>query len=68
VGFFPLFPGVCFLAGVICNFGLFDLVKRNLLPFLIGLVVTTVVAIFLIKNKMKFKSQGDYLGFSFVIS
>ncbi|WP_201262070.1 hypothetical protein [Lysinibacillus parviboronicapiens] len=43
-----LIPWALIPAAAICNVSPFELARRNLLPVLIGLVVTTIVAMFLI--------------------
>ncbi|PEJ52392.1 hypothetical protein CN692_22010, partial [Bacillus sp. AFS002410] len=48
VGVSTLIPWALIPAAAICNVSPFELARRNLFPVLIGLAVTTVVAIFLI--------------------
>jgi len=48
VGGGTIIPWALIPAAAICNVDPFDLARRNLLPVVIGLVVTTVVAIFLL--------------------
>lgn len=48
VGGGTLVPWALIPAAAICNVDPFELARRNLVPVLIGLVVTTIVAIFLI--------------------
>lgn len=48
VGGGTLIPWALIPAAAICNVSPFELARRNLLPVVIGLVVTTIVAIFLI--------------------
>ncbi|MBB2481187.1 hypothetical protein H5P36_13410 [Bacillus sp. APMAM] len=48
VGGGTIIPWALIPAAAICNVDPFDLARRNLLPVVIGLVVTTIVAIFLI--------------------
>jgi hypothetical protein len=48
VGGGTLIPWALIPAAAICNVDPFELARRNLLPVLIGLVVTTIVAMFLI--------------------
>jgi hypothetical protein len=48
VGGGTLVPWALIPAAAICNVDAFELARRNLVPVLIGLVVTTIVAIFLI--------------------
>lgn len=43
-----LVPWALIPAAAICNVDPFELARRNLLPVTIGLVVTTIVAMFLI--------------------
>jgi TRAP-type C4-dicarboxylate transport system permease large subunit len=48
VGGGTIIPWALIPAAAICNVDPFDLARRNLLPVVIGLVVTTVVAVFLL--------------------
>ena len=48
VGGGTLIPWALIPAAAICNVSPFELARRNLLPVLIGLIVTTIVAMFLI--------------------
>jgi hypothetical protein len=48
VGGGTLVPWALFPAAAICNVDPFELARRNLIPVVIGLVVTTIVAMFLI--------------------
>ncbi|QCJ41688.1 hypothetical protein FAY30_07215 [Bacillus sp. S3] len=48
VGGGTLIPWALIPAAAICNVDPFELARRNLVPVLVGLVVTTIVAIFLI--------------------
>ncbi|MGV3466952.1 MAG: hypothetical protein ACO1OT_16875 [Heyndrickxia sp.] len=48
VGGGTIIPWALIPAAAICNVDPFDLARRNLLPVVIGLVVTTIVAIFLL--------------------
>lgn len=48
VGGGTLVPWALIPAAAICNIDAFELARRNLLPVTIGLIVTTIVAIFLI--------------------
>lgn len=48
VGGGTLVPWALIPAAAICNVDPFELARRNLLPVTIGLVVTTIVAMFLI--------------------
>ncbi|WP_018662358.1 hypothetical protein [Heyndrickxia acidiproducens] len=48
VGGGTIIPWALIPAAAICNVDPFDLARRNLIPVIIGLVVTTIVAIFLI--------------------
>ncbi|MDP4087583.1 MAG: hypothetical protein Q8934_23760, partial [Bacillota bacterium] len=48
VGGGTLVPWALIPAAAICNVDPFELARRNLVPVLIGLTVTTIVAIFLI--------------------
>ncbi|RID81828.1 hypothetical protein D1953_19755 [Peribacillus asahii] len=48
VGGGTLIPWALIPAAAICNVSPFELARRNLLPVIIGLVVTTIVAMFLI--------------------
>ncbi|WP_197223902.1 hypothetical protein [Lysinibacillus sphaericus] len=43
-----LIPWALIPAAAICNVSPFELARRNLIPVAIGLVVTTIVAVFLI--------------------
>ena len=48
VGGGTLIPWALIPAAAICNVSPFELARRNFLPVVIGLIVTTIVAIFLI--------------------
>lgn len=48
VGGGTLIPWALIPAAAICNISPFELARRNLIPVIIGLVVTTIVAVFLI--------------------
>ncbi|WP_213094329.1 hypothetical protein [Bacillus sp. FJAT-49736] len=48
VGGGTIIPWALIPAAAICNVDPFDLARRNLIPVIIGLVVTTIVAVFLI--------------------
>ncbi|PKR86684.1 hypothetical protein [Heyndrickxia camelliae] len=48
VGGGTIIPWALIPAAAICNVDPFDLARRNLLPVVIGLVITTIVAIFLL--------------------
>ena len=48
VGGGTLVPWALIPAAAICNVSPFELARRNLVPVVIGLVVTTIVAMFLI--------------------
>ncbi len=48
VGGGTLIPWALIPAAAICNVSPFELARRNLLPVVIGLIVTTIVAVFLI--------------------
>ncbi|WP_068982926.1 hypothetical protein [Lysinibacillus xylanilyticus] len=48
VGGGTIIPWALIPAAAICNVSPFELARRNLLPVIIGLVVTTIVAVFLI--------------------
>lgn len=48
VGGGTLIPWALIPAAAICNISPFELARRNLVPVIIGLVVTTIVAVFLI--------------------
>lgn len=48
VGGGTLIPWALIPAAAICNVDPFELARRNLIPVMIGLVVTTIVAMFLI--------------------
>ncbi len=43
-----LIPWALIPAAAICNVSPFELARRNLIPVIIGLVMTTIVAVFLI--------------------
>jgi hypothetical protein len=48
VGRGTLVPWAIIPVAAICNVDVFELARRNLLPVVIGLVVTTIVAMFLV--------------------
>ncbi|WP_342443795.1 hypothetical protein MHB65_06855 [Lysinibacillus sp. FSL K6-0075] len=48
IGGGTLIPWALIPAAAICNVSPFELARRNLIPVVIGLVVTTIVAVFLI--------------------
>jgi len=48
VGGGALIPWALIPAAAICNVSPFELARRNLIPVVIGLIVTTIVAVFLI--------------------
>ncbi len=48
MGGVTLIPWALIPAAAICNVSPFELARRNLIPVVIGLVVTTIVAVFLI--------------------
>ncbi|WGT41822.1 hypothetical protein RKS58_06810 [Lysinibacillus capsici] len=48
VGGGTLIPWALIPAAAICNVSPFELARRNLIPVVIGLIVTTIVAVFLI--------------------
>ena len=48
VGGGTLIPWALIPAAAICNVSPFELARRNLVPVVIGLIVTTIVAMFLI--------------------
>ena len=48
VGGGTLIPWALIPAAAICNVSPFELARRNLVPVIIGLIVTTIVAMFII--------------------
>ncbi|AHN24019.1 MULTISPECIES: hypothetical protein [Lysinibacillus] len=48
IGGGTLIPWALIPAAAICNVSPFELARRNLLPVAIGLIVTTIVAMFLL--------------------
>ena len=48
VGGGTLIPWALIPAAAICNISPFELARRNLIPVIIGLFVTTIVAVFLV--------------------
>ncbi|MGE7932166.1 hypothetical protein [Viridibacillus arvi] len=48
IGGTTLIPWALIPAAAICNVSPFELARRNLVPVITGLVVTTIVAMFLI--------------------
>ncbi|MEK5422013.1 hypothetical protein MKZ08_08260 [Viridibacillus sp. FSL R5-0477] len=48
IGGSTLIPWALIPAAAICNVSPFELARRNLVPVITGLVVTTIVAMFLI--------------------